>query len=118
VKFLADECVDRQIVERLRRERHEVLYFVEMEPGISDDEVRNLANLEKSILLTADKDFGELIFRQGKSENFTTTQMPRKHFYASVQEVNEIEVHQRRNEEWMQLSRESLYGLLINRNIH
>jgi len=37
-----------------------------MEPGISDDEVLNLANREKSILLTADKDFGELIFRQGK----------------------------------------------------
>ena len=66
MKFLADECVDRQIVDRLRREGHEVLYVVEMEPGISDDEVLNLANLEKSILLTADKDFGELIFRQGK----------------------------------------------------
>jgi hypothetical protein len=81
VKFLADECVDRQIVDRLRREEHEVRYVVEMEPGISDDEVLNLANLEKSILLTADKDFGELIFRQGKSENFTTTLMPRKHFF-------------------------------------
>ncbi|MDI6810143.1 MAG: DUF5615 family PIN-like protein [archaeon] len=37
-----------------------------MEPGIPDDEVLNLTNQKKSILLTADKDFGELIFRQGK----------------------------------------------------
>jgi len=66
VKFLADECVDRQIVDQLRQDGHEVLYVAEMKPGISDDEVLNLANREKSILLTADKDFGELIFRQGK----------------------------------------------------
>jgi len=66
VKFLADECVDRQIVDRLRQEGYEVLYVVEMEPGISDDEVLSLTNLKKSILLTADKDFGELIFRQDK----------------------------------------------------
>jgi predicted nuclease of predicted toxin-antitoxin system len=66
VKFLADECVDRQIVDRLRQGGHEVLYVMEMEPGISDAEVLCLTNLEKSILVTADKDFGELIFRQGK----------------------------------------------------
>ena len=66
MKFLADECVDRQIVDQLRREGHELLYVMEMAPGISDDEVLSLTNQKKSILLTADKDFGELIFRQGK----------------------------------------------------
>ncbi|MGB2841220.1 MAG: DUF5615 family PIN-like protein [Halobacteriota archaeon] len=66
MKFLADECVDRQIIDRLRQEGYEVLYVMEMAPGISDDEVLSLTNLKKSILLTADKDFGELIFRQGK----------------------------------------------------
>jgi predicted nuclease of predicted toxin-antitoxin system len=34
-----------------------------MEPGISDDEVLALANHEGAILITADKDFGELVFR-------------------------------------------------------
>ena len=66
MKFLADESVDQQIVDRLRQEGHTVLYVAEMEPGISDDEVLNLANQETAILLTADKDFGELIFRQGR----------------------------------------------------
>ncbi|MBG1265667.1 DUF5615 family PIN-like protein [Nostoc sp. WHI] len=63
MKFLGDENLDWQIVERLRIDGHEVLYVVEMEPGIPDDEVLNLANNEDAILLTSDKDFGELVFR-------------------------------------------------------
>lgn len=34
-----------------------------MDPGISDDIVLELANSEGVLLLTADKDFGELVFR-------------------------------------------------------
>ena len=34
-----------------------------MYPGIPDDEVLALANREGAILITADKDFGELVFR-------------------------------------------------------
>lgn len=37
-----------------------------MDPGISDDAVLELANNEEVILLTADKDFGELVFRLRK----------------------------------------------------
>jgi predicted nuclease of predicted toxin-antitoxin system len=35
-----------------------------MKPGISDGVVLDLANRETALLLTADKDFGELVFRQ------------------------------------------------------
>jgi len=35
-----------------------------MEAGISDDTVLDLANKESCLLITADKDFGELVFRQ------------------------------------------------------
>jgi hypothetical protein len=35
LNFLADEGVDRQIVDRLRDEGHTVLYVAEMDPGIS-----------------------------------------------------------------------------------
>ncbi|MBU1744766.1 MAG: DUF5615 family PIN-like protein [Proteobacteria bacterium] len=34
-----------------------------MAPGISDDTVLELANNEGSLLLTSDKDFGDLVFR-------------------------------------------------------
>jgi predicted nuclease of predicted toxin-antitoxin system len=64
MNLLADESVDRPIVERLRHEGHTVHYIAEMEPGISDDEVLEIANNEASPLLTADKDFGELVYRQ------------------------------------------------------
>ena len=64
MKFLADEGIDQQIVYRLRQVGHTVWYVAEMERGISDDEVLSLANQKKAILLTTDKDFGELIFRQ------------------------------------------------------
>lgn len=65
MKLLADEGIDLPIVESLRRDGHFVLYVAEMEPGIQDNEVLKRANKEKAILLTADKDFGELIYRQG-----------------------------------------------------
>jgi predicted nuclease of predicted toxin-antitoxin system len=64
VNLLADESVDRQIVDRLRRDGHAVQYVAELEPGIPDDVVLDLANQGADVLLTADKDFGELVFRQ------------------------------------------------------
>ena len=64
MNFLADENVDRQIVDRLRKDGHIVWSVAEMDPGISDDAVLDLANREVALLLTADKDFGELVVRQ------------------------------------------------------
>jgi predicted nuclease of predicted toxin-antitoxin system len=63
MNLLADESVDRQIVESLRQDGHEVLYVAEMEPGIADDVVLERANEKSSLMVTADKDFGELVFR-------------------------------------------------------
>ena len=64
MNFLADESVDRQIVDALKEDDHAVLYVTEMDPGISDDEVLDKAEKGSAILITADKDFGELVFRQ------------------------------------------------------
>ena len=64
MNFLADESVDLPIVERLRQEGHQVTYVTEVGPGVPDDEVLSLANQEAALLLTADKDFGEIVFRQ------------------------------------------------------
>lgn len=38
-------------------------FVAEMEPGISDDLVLERANLAGAMLMTADKDFGELVYR-------------------------------------------------------
>jgi hypothetical protein len=61
MNFVADESVDRLIVERLRREGYQVSYVAELEPGMLDEAVLNLANQETALLLTADKDFGEMV---------------------------------------------------------
>ena len=62
--LLADENIDKEIVDGLRLDGYEVLYVAEMEPGISDDKVLNLANNSNALMLTFDKDFGELVFRR------------------------------------------------------
>ena len=67
MNFVADEGVDRLIVESLRQDHHVVLYVAEMSPSISDEEVLRLANDQQAVLLTFDKDFGELVFRQNQA---------------------------------------------------
>lgn len=64
MNLLADEGVERQVVERLRRDGHLVLYIAEMEPGIPDDVVLERANEITALLVATDKDFGELVFRE------------------------------------------------------
>jgi predicted nuclease of predicted toxin-antitoxin system len=64
VKIVADENVDQQIVDRLRAAGHEVLFVAELDPGIDDEAVLLRSRQTNAILLTADKDFGELVFRQ------------------------------------------------------
>jgi predicted nuclease of predicted toxin-antitoxin system len=67
VNFVADESLDLQIVKRLRQDGHIISYITEIQPGVTDDIVLNLANQEGRVLLTADKDFGELVFRLGRA---------------------------------------------------
>lgn len=62
MKLLADENLDLTVVARLREAGHQVIAVAEMEPGISDDVVLDRANAEAAMLLTEDKDFGELAF--------------------------------------------------------
>ena len=63
MKFVADENVDLPIIARLRNDEHEVSAVIEMSAGISDDEVLKQANRQGNVLLTGDKDFGELVYR-------------------------------------------------------
>jgi predicted nuclease of predicted toxin-antitoxin system len=65
VNLVADEGVDRPVVERLRRDGHHVVYVAELSPSVVDEEVLRQANMGNAVLMTADKDFGDLVFRQG-----------------------------------------------------
>ena len=63
MKFIADEGIDFPIVAELRIRSHDVLYIAEETPGLDDEFVLKKAFDEKRLLITQDKDFGELVFR-------------------------------------------------------
>ncbi|MCE7928322.1 MAG: DUF5615 family PIN-like protein [Dehalococcoidia bacterium] len=65
MRILADESVAGFIVERLRRDGHHVTFVAETMPGAPDQGVLSAALTESAVLLTADKDFGELVVRLG-----------------------------------------------------
>jgi predicted nuclease of predicted toxin-antitoxin system len=66
VRWLVDECVDAGLVALLRRSEHDVIYMCEVEPRAPDTDVMSRADREQRLLLTEDKDFGDLVFRQAK----------------------------------------------------
>src|SRR2546423_14434923 len=64
MRFLADENVSRLVIERLRHEGHDVISVAETRPGATDDDVLNAADADGRILITEDRDFGEMVIRQ------------------------------------------------------
>ena len=64
MKLLADENIHGDVVEWLRSQGHDVLYAAEALSGMSDDELLSAARQEDRILITDDKDFGELVFHR------------------------------------------------------
>ena len=64
---VADENVDSQIVRQLRAAGHDVWYVAEQAPGIDDEDVLRHSTSRDALLLTGDRDFGDLVFRQGKA---------------------------------------------------
>lgn len=63
MRWLADECVAGPVVARLREAGHDVTYMAELAPSTSDPDAIAPAHREGRLLLTEDKDFGELVFR-------------------------------------------------------
>jgi len=66
MKFLADENVEKPIVDILRADGHDVLFISETTTSTIDEKLLDQANAESRLLITNDKDFGELIFLQQK----------------------------------------------------
>ena len=64
MRFLADEGVDGSIVDSLRSDGHDLRWIAEDLEGIKDDIVLEGAVRDARILITEDKDFGELVYRQ------------------------------------------------------
>ncbi|MCS6988005.1 MAG: DUF5615 family PIN-like protein [Chloroherpetonaceae bacterium] len=67
MKFLIDENVDQRIAERLIAEGFNVRQVSSIAPGASDEAILQISIAENEIVITDDKDFGELAFRRAKS---------------------------------------------------
>jgi predicted nuclease of predicted toxin-antitoxin system len=66
LRLLADENISPVIAAALDAAGYEVRTVVAAMPAAPDDQVMDLAITEDRVLLTEDKDFGELVFRHGR----------------------------------------------------
>jgi predicted nuclease of predicted toxin-antitoxin system len=67
MKIIVDESVDYVIARDLQNNGFDISAIIDDSPGISDEDIINKANIEKAIIITADKDFGELTFKMNKT---------------------------------------------------
>ncbi|MDO8834609.1 MAG: DUF5615 family PIN-like protein [Vicinamibacterales bacterium] len=63
MRFLVDECTGPAVARWLRDQSHDVFSVYEEARGMVDDDVLAKAFAESRILITNDKDFGDLVFR-------------------------------------------------------
>ncbi len=64
MRILVDENVPGDVVAALVEQGHDVAWVRMDSPGISDLQVMERAQAEHRLILTFDKDFGELVFRE------------------------------------------------------
>ena len=69
MRFLVDECTGSKVAEWLHSEKHEVFSVFDEARGMTDDEVLTKALTENWILITNDKDFGEMVFRERRNHH-------------------------------------------------
>ncbi|RMH08743.1 MAG: hypothetical protein D6697_05395 [Armatimonadetes bacterium] len=67
MKFLLDVPVGRVVADWLREQGYDVLEVRQINPSLSDEEILQIATQQGRIVITVDKDFGELAIRQGAS---------------------------------------------------
>jgi predicted nuclease of predicted toxin-antitoxin system len=64
MRLLINENIPLASVAALRKAGHDVVSITERSPGISDESVMAIAHKEQRILVTFDRDYGELVFRR------------------------------------------------------
>lgn len=69
MRFLVDECTGPHVAKWLISEGYEVFSVYDEARGMEDSDVLQKALSENWILITNDKDFGELVFRERRLHN-------------------------------------------------
>ncbi|MBI3942926.1 MAG: DUF5615 family PIN-like protein [Chloroflexi bacterium] len=63
MRILANENIPGETVNLLRQKGHDISWIRTEKPGSKDREIIQQAHIENRLLVTFDKDFGELAFR-------------------------------------------------------
>ena len=69
MRFLVDECTGSKVAEWLCDASYEVFSVFDEARGMTDDDILAKALTENWILITNDKDFGEMVFRERRSHH-------------------------------------------------
>jgi predicted nuclease of predicted toxin-antitoxin system len=69
MKFLLDSCVSKFAVNDLRTAGMDVKWIPEIGPDPGDEVIIEMALREDRVLVTIDKDFGDLVFVFGKAHH-------------------------------------------------
>jgi predicted nuclease of predicted toxin-antitoxin system len=64
MKFIADENIPLKVVKKLRDIDIDIISIAEIQIGLDDEEIAKMSEKEKAIIVTFDKDFGEIIFKR------------------------------------------------------
>ena len=65
LKFLVDVGVGKKVEEYLLEKKYDTKAVRSLDQSMPDQEIIRLAALEKRIVITMDKDFGELVYHSG-----------------------------------------------------
>jgi predicted nuclease of predicted toxin-antitoxin system len=66
MKFLVDVNASGSLVDGLMNLGHDVIQVVDKDPRMRDEDIRCWAVREQRIIITTDRDFEEMIWREGK----------------------------------------------------
>jgi predicted nuclease of predicted toxin-antitoxin system len=66
VKFLTDVGVGKKVEEWLAENDYDVIAIRDLNPGMSDQEILSIAVQDRRLVITMDKDFGEMVYRAGQ----------------------------------------------------
>jgi predicted nuclease of predicted toxin-antitoxin system len=65
--FVADESCAGPVIRALREAGHDLVAIAEVAKDATDEQVLELAVKQKRVLITEDRDFGELVYARGRS---------------------------------------------------
>jgi predicted nuclease of predicted toxin-antitoxin system len=69
MRFIVDECTGSSVADFLKQKGHEVISVFDDLRGATDDFILQKCFSENYILITSDKDFGEMVFRLNQNHN-------------------------------------------------